>query len=893
MEESMSSLASESTSTAARRRWRARALTIAALTVAAAGAALSWAALARAPEKAPSSDLRARVEQLQRDVEAAPTTATTAPERAALLWEWTNAFARAGGVVPVNLTTIPAATARARAGDGPLPPGIPRELDQYVRELAVKEADPRAIGTLTLSPEGPLRTGSHATIEQTYTVGTKPLVEGAVVLVARQMTADQGTLQHRDPAAENYVSIRSSDAGARWEPRDVQLAGMHGGFRGAQPMPAFRLSGASLDEGETLTVTYGDRSGGSKGFRLQSFSTDQLLLPLYFDLDGSGLFLTPRWPGIAVEGGAVEAVSAIAPSVVSPGESFALRLRSEDRFWNRATGPKPAYRVLLDGKEVGSVPAAGASSEAALATVDGLELPGSAGQPRAYRFEVRSEDGEITTLSNPVWVREQPSPRIFWGETHGHTGMAEGQGSAGRFWTWARHDARLDFAGLSEHDLWLDDREWGEMQRLARESMREGDFLAFLGYEWTAQRAVGGHHNVFFRTPDRERVPVQTHPSLPELYRGLAESAPPEDTLVIPHAHQAADWTMNDGRLEKLVEIYSMHGSFEWFGNLYLKNGFQVGFVAASDDHRARPGRAHGYPQASLAQRGGLAAVLAPERTSRGVFDGLRELRSYATSGARILLDASLNGEPMGTRQRATDRRELRARVAGTAPIDHVDVVKNGEVVWSRHFLAAPLASKAAIQIGFESSSDVFGKRDNPRAYRVWEGTIEVEGASLKSVRPIGFDNLYNERAEIDAADPSTVRFRVETRGRRDTLLLDLEGVSASTAVVVHLDAAREYGASPTLVRAPVELPAAAVRLPFSALADGRVEHEIQVDDHTDRIRLQVVNPEGPFDQEVAFTDMDPPRPGDYYYLRVTQLDGERAWSSPFWVGERPPAGGR
>jgi hypothetical protein len=39
-----------------------------------------------------------------------------------------------------------------------------------------------------------------------------------------------------------------------------------------------------------------------------------------------------------------------------------------------------------------------------------------------------------------------------------------------------------------------------------------------------------------------------------------------------------------------------MHGSFDWFGNMYLKNGFEVGFVAASDDHRSRPRSAEPRP---------------------------------------------------------------------------------------------------------------------------------------------------------------------------------------------------------------------------------------------------------------------------------------------------------
>jgi len=841
-------------------------------------------------------DLRVRVERLQQDVAAEPTTANTAVARAEVLWEWTNAFALAGGVVPVNLTTVPAAAARARAGGQPIPDEMLRDIDGYVRELTVKDADPGAIGALTVAPAGPLAAGSLATIEQTYTIGTLPMVEGGAVLVARQLTPDQSRIQHADPAAEGYVTIRSSNADARWEPIEVPLAGMHGGFRGAEPIPAFRLSGTALEEGDTVTVVYGDTSGGSPGFRLQSFSTDSLLLPLYLDLEGRGAFFTPRWPPIAIEGGAVEAVSVVAPSVVAPNEPFALRVRSEDRFWNRAVGPKPAYRVLLDGAEVAAIPAGGDSADAALATVPDLrlELPAA---PRAYRFEVRSEDGSIAAWSNPIWVRDvgaqasgaagEAEPRIFWGETHGHTGMAEGQGSAGGYWTWARDDGRLDFAALSEHDLWLDDAEWRDMQGLARESMREGEFVALLGYEWTSPRQLGGHHNVFFRTPDRERVGVQTAPTLPDLYRGLRASAAPEDVLLIPHAHQAADWTQNDAELGRLVEIYSMHGTFEWFGNLYLKNGFEVGFVAASDDHRARPGYAHGGRQAPLAQPGGLAAVFAAEKTTSAIFDALRSLRSYATSGPRILLHATLNGHPMGTRQPDAATREIRARVAGTAPIDHVDMVKNGEVVWSRHYLAAPLEPRSWVQIGFESSSDVLGERDNPRPYRVWQGTIEVEGARVASVRTSGLDNVYLESAAIDPADPSRVRFHVETRGRRDVLLLELEGAGRGTALVVRLDPSREYGFAPVLVRRPAEIPGGEVRMPLADLESGRLERELQVDAHTDRIRLQVIDPEAPLDQEVAFTDMEPPQPGDYYYVRVTQLDGGRAWSSPFWVGER------
>ena len=47
--------------------------------------------------------------------------------------------------------------------------------------------------------------------------------------------------------------------------------------------------------------------------------------------------------------------------------------------------------------------------------------------------------------------------------------------------------------------------------------------IAFLAYEWTAQRSTGGHHNVIFRHTDSDLVPFADAPTLPEL---IAASAP-------------------------------------------------------------------------------------------------------------------------------------------------------------------------------------------------------------------------------------------------------------------------------------------------------------------------------------------------------------------------------
>jgi hypothetical protein len=332
-----------------------------------------------------------------------------------------------------------------------------------------------------------------------------------------------------------------------------------------------------------------------------------------------------------------------------------------------------------------------------------------------------------------------------------------------------------------------------------------------------------------------------------------------------------------------------MHGTFEFFANLYLRNGFQVGFVAAADDHRARPGYAVGLPLVPLAQLSGLAAVLAPEKTPDAIFDAMRGLSAYATSGQRIVLDATLNGSPMGSRQPDADRRELRCRVLGTAPISHIDVIKNGSVVFSRSYLKAPLEDRIQLLVGFESSSEVFPPpRDNPRGFRTWQGTLEVTGARVAGLSTPGFDNRYLDRAAVDPSNPNLIRFHVETRGRRDTMLLELEGASSGTTLSFQIEPSRESGLSGDTIHRLEEFPPASLQLRLDNLVDGLVEHELRHGPHTDRVTAEVIHPEGALDMDLEYTDLEETRSGDYYYVRVTQLDGGRAWSSPFWVGEKP-----
>ena len=48
------------------------------------------------------------------------------------------------------------------------------------------------------------------------------------------------------------------------------------------------------------------------------------------------------------------------------------------------------------------------------------------------------------------------------------------------------------------------------------------------------------------------------------------------------------------------------------------------------------------------------------------------------------------------------------------------------------------MASDAAVQVSFEASTEVIGRRQVPRGDRPWKGLISVEGAELEGYEELG-----------------------------------------------------------------------------------------------------------------------------------------------------------
>jgi hypothetical protein len=239
-----------------------------------------------------SPELRAKVEELKASVADERTTAKNSAERLPVLWEWANVRAAAGYRIPANLPLLVHWDHALRYVGEQIRQNkdlsfferfkrsqmngfnhsfVLSLTDRFVKEIQLREEDPNMFGSVSGEPmEFPAHT--FQTIEQTFTVGTRDLEPGAYMMVAQNFTSMQGKYQTDDPEADNYVSVRCSNASAKFEATTKRKFGMHGGFRFPAPNIAFELVKGHLTNGDTNCRCISPSAMKTEGFPTLSWT---------------------------------------------------------------------------------------------------------------------------------------------------------------------------------------------------------------------------------------------------------------------------------------------------------------------------------------------------------------------------------------------------------------------------------------------------------------------------------------------------------------------------------------------------------------------------------------------------------------------------------------------
>lgn len=710
------------------------------------------------------------------------------------------------------------------------------------------------LGTVSLDPPGPVVAGSVGQWTLTYTVGSYGLDEGATIKLVQRLVSDWERPQFTDPTAPGYTTVFTNGAAklrVTYQAKAYQ--------RPWTPGIVIDVYDGYLSPGDTVTIVLGDQSQGSPGVRAQTFRESVHEFRVLVDPTNAHVVqrlpTSPQFPIVAAE---IAELVCILPSQAVVGQPVEIFVKGQDSWGN----PTPAPQAL-DLTWVGD--GAAAISEGALT----LNQPGS-----GYLLVTAQGAGRnLKARSNPLRVEESgPTLNRYWGDLHAQTSATVGTGTEEEYFTFGRDIARLDFTSHQGNDFQMTDQDWQRLNDTVRAFHQDGRFVVFPGYEWSANTPAGGDRNLFFR---REGYPIlrSSHwqiPSTPEddqtpahpadrLFARLRERVPLEDVLLGAHVGgRFADIrSYFDQELGPLVEVVSCWGIFEWLLWDALDQGYVVGIMGNSDGHKGRPG-AEGPGAGEFGIANGLTCVLAENLTRDAVFQALKARRCYATTGPRMDLTFTGDGQPMGSLLETDQPVTLRTQVTGTAPIESLTLYAGRDVIQQVQPAAfAQCDDSPRIRLLWQ------GSRIRGRGRRVtWDGTVRVEGAKIAAATTVAFDAATDG---ILIQDEQTLSFSSSTTGDADGLDLVLSQAHSGTLIFD----------SPVL-HFKVDLASLRGESRRKIIDCGGVDMQLCIERYPET--LQELSSE--FSLQVS----PPPGQTTSYFVKVVQEDGHMAWASPIYI---------
>ncbi len=729
----------------------------------------------------------------------------------------------------------------------------------------------RLFGHATIVPTDEVIAGSYGTWRLTYLVGSKGIASGGRIRVHTDSDTDWGIPQFYDLGGADYMTLQA--------PRAARVAVT------VESITSLLLTvhGRGLKPGDELLLTYGDVSGRGPGSRAQTFQERERYFWLDVDVgDEDGFVTLPDPPHVAIVGGRAARLVVVAPSTVVIGQPFRLLIKAEDEWGNPAKAYRGTVEAQADAVDIPVTRHSFGPEDKGVRLMEGCRSI----KDGVHKVMVVDSENGLTGRSNPILSsRDSAQHTLYWGDPHG--GQIAMATKIPDFFHYARDVAGIDFVGYQRNDHSLSNEDWVLQQRAESEFYRPGHFVPLPGFEWSGSTSVGGHHNVYFRrynqpirrsshsgVGDKSDVGTNlTH--VVDVYRAYRN----EDVVITPHVGgEHADLSYHEPTLEPALEIVSTHGSFEWFLQEVLERRYKLGLIGGSDSHTGRPGTDHPGHQPRRYAKAGLTALFASQATLESIHGALKARRCYATTGARILVRVDGDHHPMGEEYATSSSPKLSVFVAGTAPLESVELFSGQEKVYDHPLGLVPTRNR--VRVLWEGAS-----RKTSYSGVVWDGSLRVTRGAIRSVDQLRFDS---PRSHVFDITTDALSWHSVTCGYRSGIVLDLSGadeaelqIAVRTAMITGALYGGHGGENPRKMSyAPAESLVFDVSL--RELARGPREVDIGVLNRKITVTLA---PE-PSVETTEFTFTDPsPRPGvNPYWVRIVQTDTEMAWTSPVFV---------
>ena len=646
-----------------------------------------------------------------------------------------------------------------------------------------------------------LEAGAWAEILIDYEVGASGIADGAWLKTTFKFYSDWALFQTTDPSGANYLSAeyQAGPLVPGQSPATVQALNVRfeqkGHERPFQKAIIVDVLDGYLNAGDHILIRLGDRRRGGPGTRVQTFIEDSFRFRLYVDPLGTSRFVAvPGDVVIDIHAGQPAQVLLQAPRFARPGTPLLVRTSLLDRWGNISSDVGGTIRLTAWDGDTPVHQRDYPVPEDGWATLGIDDLPTGAGTLRLEAVLLNAP--RVSKGTAWLSIFDAPSARALYADLHVHAHDTVGTNSPAYNAAYARDIGGIDVFGYTVNDFQITDANWKLGLDAVNTFNEPGRFVAYPVQEWCGSSTAGGDHNVVFLGDDAPGFPYNARGEhnrtlvwnedmkgnaaelgrwpIEELWDAYVDS--PEQHLIMPHVggrRYIPDW--HHPKLERLVEIASSWGHFDWLYRDVIARGYQLGVAASGDEHRGRP--AGGAPGVQVfGVRGGLTGVVAERLDRQSIGRALRARHTWASTGEHTALLVRSGTHIQGDAFTHQGPVRFDYRFLGQAGWEYLAAYDHTGLIWERNLHQEVGFSDRLVRVRWG------GARIQDRyRWAAWQGRIRVLNGTIHRFGGHGFEHLEESCWREGTTD---IGFRSDTYGDADSVEIDIGNLAAARIVI-------------------------------------------------------------------------------------------------------------